>query len=155
MRRSPVRVRDWNWNWTAVRPERYIFLNILVTVRNRLVTQPCHLLATTHYVATYVARYVPGHRRAIARALCCPPSTYVATHATPKSSSFGVYLHSCCSLPLAVRTRRALYASTFPRTLRDREVRSPAFPSDATLLTSQPSNCAEEIVGTPFLWCTN
>lgn len=32
MRWSPTGVPDWNWNWTAVRPERYIFLNILVTV---------------------------------------------------------------------------------------------------------------------------
>lgn len=47
-----VRTGDWNWNWTAVRPERYIFLNILVTVRNRLVTQPCHLLPAAHYVPT-------------------------------------------------------------------------------------------------------
>lgn len=63
---SPARVPDWNWNWTAVRPERYIFLNILVTVRDRLVTQPCHLPATTHYVPTTLpASYVAGHGRAV------------------------------------------------------------------------------------------
>lgn len=62
---SPTRVPDWNWNWTAVRPERYIFLNILVTVRDRLVTQPCHLPATTHYVPTTLPGYVAGHGRAV------------------------------------------------------------------------------------------
>lgn len=62
---SPTRVPDWNWNWTVVRPERYIFLNILVTVRDRLVTQPCHLPATTHYVPTTLPGYVAGHGRAV------------------------------------------------------------------------------------------
>lgn len=68
---SPTRVPDWNWNWTAVRPERYIFLNILVTVRDRLVTQPCHLPATTHYVPTTLPGYVAGHGRAV-------PTLYVS-----------------------------------------------------------------------------
>lgn len=34
-----------NWTRQPVRPERYIFLNILVTLRNRLVTQACRLLS--------------------------------------------------------------------------------------------------------------
>lgn len=88
MRRSPARVQEWNWNWTAVRPERYIFLNILVTVRNRLVTQPCHLLATTHYVpTTSLGTCLPCHRRGI-------PSSDLHGHHTRLALSFPVFLRA-------------------------------------------------------------
>lgn len=115
---SPTRVPDWNWNWTAVRPERYIFLNILVTVRDRLVTQPCHLPATTHYVPTTLPGYVAGHGRAV-------PTLYVSPIYTRDflTSSFSfsfkyiyIYLPSGgASSPRFPSTRKKPSGSPLPR----------------------------------------
>lgn len=56
MRWSPTGVPDWNWNWTAVRPERYIFLNILVTVpqspRHAALPPTGYYPLRTHYFAS-------------------------------------------------------------------------------------------------------
>lgn len=90
-RRAAVRAGDWNWNWTAVRPERYIFLNILVTVRNRLVTQPCHLLPATHYVpTTYQVRAWASPR--VRRAFLASRNPLPFSFALPLSPSFSLLL---------------------------------------------------------------
>lgn len=87
------RVRAGDWNWTAVRPERYIFLNILVTVRNRLVTQPCHLLPAIPITYLLLTRYVPGHRRGYAKRV----SGFLVTRCGSLSLSFSLSLFSSSS----------------------------------------------------------
>lgn len=122
MRWSPTRVPDWNWNWTAVRPERYIFLNILVTVRNRLVTQPCHLPATTHYVPTTLPGYVAGHSRAVP-AYVSPSNPFLCiyTYDFLTTSSSSSFVHpppgGASSFPRACRRKPLPLPSAFSQKL--------------------------------------
>lgn len=89
----------------AVRSERYIFLNILVTVRNRLVTQPCHLLPALPITYLLLTKYVPGHRRGYAVRFWLPRN--------PLSFSLFLSFFPSLSRSLSVSVFLSLHLSLF------------------------------------------
>lgn len=101
----------------AVRSERYIFLNILVTVRNRLVTQPCHLLPALPITYLLLTKYVPGHRRGYAVRFWLPRNPLSSSLA---SFYLSVFLFSSFSRSFVTIWYRATRKFLIPRSGRQR-----------------------------------